>query len=626
MKKIFHIIVAAVFFTACQDVLDKKPLDIISDAVVWNDPVLIEAYIAQQYEFTPILVQDAMECIRWWRLSAVSAAPDFNTAMYMSDKLGGQLATSVLAEGKAGFCPSGAEAYKISGLQIGGAPPLEYWELPYKTIRNLNEFIERVPNSPMDPAIAKLRIAEARFLRAFNYFAMVRRYGGVPLVTKVAKLDDPYEILYPKRDSEKAIYDFIISEMDDIAEVLSETVDYGRPTKEAVLAMKSRVALYAGSIAQFGTVQLDGLLGFPSGEAHSYYRKAYDAANEIIKGGKHYLYDVNPDKVQNFKDLFIVKRNPEMIFVKQHEWTDFYNGGNGWSWNFLQSPQPGGVWGIGNGLAPYLETVEAFEYVDGRSGKLDRQAIQQGEWYLDDIFGEKDPRFYASVWMQDTPWKISPTGKVEFHFGLLEDGKIIDDPNGSSKDGKVRARGYQNYQNTGFGVMKLIDESRPASADQGQDGQDYPVFRYGEILLNFAEAAFELGETGEAFRAVNEIRKRAGIFELNSITREQIRHEREVELAFEGHRYWDLRRWRIAEDVLTRHYSGLKYILDYESVKNNYDDDPSTPTTTPKYRLVVVEKIDGEPGIHFPAHNYYFPINLSRTAANPNLIENPGYQ
>lgn len=621
MKGISYVFLATVsFITACQDVLDKKPLDIISDAVVWNDPVLIEAYIAQQYDFTPVLVQDATECVSGWYLSAVSGTNDFNLAMYRSDKMGGQLATTALAEGVAVFVPSGAEAYKWSGINIDGAPPLEYWELPYKTIRNLNEFLERVPDSPMDPSIAKLRMAEARFLRAFNYFAMVRRYGGVPLVTKVAHLDDPEEILYPKRNSEKEIYDFIISEMDDIEDDLVGTVDYGRPTRETALAMKCRVALYAASIAQFGTVQLNGLLGFPAGESESYYQKAYDAANEIIRGNKHCLYNEDTDKVENFKNIFLKKRNPEMIFVKQHTWTDFYSGGNGFSWNFLLAPVPN-AWGIGNGIAPYLEVAEAFEYVDGRSGKLNRAEIQKGLWYLNDIFGGKDPRFYASMWMQDTPWRLSESGKVEFYRGLIVGDKIINSP-GEGYEG-VPSQGTQTYPSTGLGVMKLVDESQPMSADQGRDGQDYPIFRFGEVLLNFAEAAFELGRTTDALWAVNEIRKRAGLFELDNITREQIRHERQVELAFEGHRYWDLRRWRIAEKELTGHGSGLRYILDYESIKGNLNN-PDNPTT-PKYRIEVTEQ-DGATGMNFLPHNYYFPITLSRTSANRNLVENPGYK
>jgi hypothetical protein len=115
----------------------------------------------------------------------------------------------------------------------------------------------------------------------------------------------------------------------------------------------------------------------------------------------------------------------------------------------------------------------------------------------------------------------------------------------------------------------------------------------------------------DALRAVNQIRERAGIAMQNSIDREKIRHERKVELAFENHRYWDLRRWREAETKLTRSFSGLQYILDYN---------------TKKFKIVVVDDVDGTTNPpHFYARNYYFPITKARIGANPNLVENPGY-
>ena len=130
-------------------------------------------------------------------------------------------------------------------------------------------------------------MAEARFLRAFNYFAMVKRYGAVPLITVLQNMDDPKEELYVKRTPEKDVYDFILSEMDDIINnnYLPDVADSktGRPTKYVALALKSRAALYAGSIAQFGKVQLEGLLGIPSSEAEGYYLQSYLASKEIKK-------------------------------------------------------------------------------------------------------------------------------------------------------------------------------------------------------------------------------------------------------------------------------------------------------------------------------------------------------
>ncbi|MGN1216293.1 MAG: RagB/SusD family nutrient uptake outer membrane protein, partial [Candidatus Cryptobacteroides sp.] len=137
-----------------------------------------------------------------------------------------------------------------------------------------------------------------------------------------------------------------------------------------------------------------------------------------------------------------------------------------------------------------------------------------------------------------------------------------------------------------------------------------------EVLLNYAEAQFELGNTGEALAAINQIRDRAGVAPMESIDREKIRHEREIELCFENHRYWDLRRWRTAEEKLNGPHTGLNYILDWESYKAG----------DPRFWLEVKDRIDDQiQDPTFPSNNYYMPIGDATVALNPNIVENPGY-
>jgi hypothetical protein len=160
--------------------------------------------------------------------------------------------------------------------------------------------------------------------------------------------------------------------------------------------------------------------------------------------------------------------------------------------------------------------------------------------------------------------------------------------------------------------MKYLD---PAADNKnawfGASTTDYQIFRYAEILLNYAEAAFELGDDAAALDAVNQIRDRAGVAQLGSIDREKIRHERMIELAFENHRYWDLRRWREAGTKLSRSFSGLQYVLDYASKQ---------------FKVEVVDEVDGEiRRPQFYTRNYYFPITIARRGVNPNLVENPDY-
>ncbi|MDR2232634.1 MAG: RagB/SusD family nutrient uptake outer membrane protein [Tannerella sp.] len=240
----YLIITCFISLTACIDsVLDKRPLDIISEDVVWNDPNLVDSYIAGLYAQMYIFRFDAVSPAQgsWEQRS------EHLNITNVSDEVG----RAVWFDYTGGF--------KTGSLTISGGL-LEWWDNAYSIIRNLNKLLENLPNSVNEPDFIESRVAEARFLRAFNYFALVKRYGGVPLITKEIPIDAPDEELYPIRDSEQKIYDFIISEMDAIEESVKSFNTYGRVSQGAVLALKSRAALYAGSIAQFGTVQLNGLL------------------------------------------------------------------------------------------------------------------------------------------------------------------------------------------------------------------------------------------------------------------------------------------------------------------------------------------------------------------------------
>lgn len=590
MKKIFFYVVLLGMLASCAKILDKEPLDIITDGAVWNDEILIDAYLAQAYSECYVLTNEVPSNEQYFN-DGWTAWSFINT---ISDEAKSQYS-------------SWTWSWKNGGLRIHGGL-LEWWEASYSVIRKLNELIERLPGSAISEEFKAKRIAEARFLRAFNYFSMVKRYGGVPLITKAQNIDDPIEELYPSRQSEQIIYDFVLSELDDIAKQLPARNERGRPGKYAALALQSRAALYAASIAQFGDIQLEGLLGIPQSLAKSYYQKAYDVSREIITEGGFSLYNKNPDKVLNFRNLFLVKNNSEVIFVRPYEPTDAQAGGNGWSYDFFQCPAPQG-WGAGNQDGAYLEMVEEFEYVDGRPGTLNRELLEQNLWTTDELWQGKDPRFFATIYTQNSRWKGQ---LIDWHFGIVrQDGSIQID---GAYEG-ISAVGTQRISDatgssTFFGVLKYLDESKDNFSNILATGTDWIVFRFGEVLLNYAEAAYALGSTGDAVWAINVIRERAGINDINSIDADIIRHERKVELAFEGHRYWDLRRWRTAEEELSRDFSGLRYILDYP---------------TKKFKLQVLNKIDGESGPKFYPYNYYLPITLGRTGSNPNLIENPGY-
>lgn len=594
MKKIY--IILALFLllgnSCVKDLLDKQPLDIISDDLVWNDEILADSYITNIYSNLDYLCmtegQAPSDRHEMGGGSTTDTWFDINISSELSDEA---RCTMPWLYTWYRFKPGYDKLGETGGL-------FEWWG--YNPIRKMNVFLEKMETSTLSTDFKKAKIAEVRFLRAMSYFEMAKRYGGVPLITKSQSLDTPLADLYVLRNKEIEIYDFVNSEIDailpDLPEIAPQT---GRPTKYVALAVKSESSLYAASIATWGKVQLNGVVGIPVSEAQRFWQASYDASKQIIGSGKFALYNKYPDnKTLNYRSIFLDENNQEVIFSKE------YNGVTavGHGWDCFQSPFGFNSWGIGNNTAPYMDMVDEYENVDGSPSALNKTKYSSGLWSLDEIYGKKDPRFKASIYTEGTPYK----GEIlHFYRGLVKpDGTTTQDAIGStSGQGKSVL-----WCSTGFGTLKYIDESLNMPG-AGESKTDWIIFRYAEILLNFAEAANELGKSGEALVPINQIRERAGILDLTSVDREAIRHERKIELFSENKRYWDLKRWRIATTVLSHSYWGINYYLEPVSGKYKLEFFDADGTNTPRFD----EKI------------YYLPITKGRIANNPSLVENPGY-
>jgi len=594
MKNIIKVLISFLVIatiSCTDDILNKEPLDLISDAAVWDDPILIDAYLAYCYDKVGFINDiKYVENVNpeGWVVNGSRSSFSLTTQTTISDE-----------------CSAGWEWIE-SGLSYqlkkDNSSFHDYWAYPL--VRKLNFFLEQISNTPLEEDYKNARIAEARFLRAFVYFNMVKRYGGVPLITKAQPLDAPDEELFRERDKEEEIYDFILTEIDGFIGNLEDIkFNNGRPTRYAALALKSRAAMYAASIAQNGEVKLDGIVGIPSGRAQEYWNKSYEASSTIINSGTFQLYNQYPgDKVTNYRNIFLDQNNEEVIF------SEIYNGnpGKGHSWDLLNRPFGFHTWGQGGQCALYLEMAEAYDYIDGSPGIIDRQKIENGYlWTMDELYGNKDPRFHASVFTNGSPWE---NDTVWNYKGIITSEGTVIENSYEGIPGWGKSASWRGNA-TPFTVRKYVDpEVNPSWMNESKT--DWIVFRYAEILLNFAEAAYELGKLGEALDAINQIRIRAGIATLGSISREQIRHERRVELAFEAHRYWDVRRWRTAVEDLSVPNSSLRYILDYE---------------TRKFKLRILPNHLGSVPPPFLERHYYMPISVGRISNNPNLVENPGY-
>src|SRR5690606_35035239 len=213
------------------------------------------------------------------------------------------------------------------------------------------------------------------------------------------------------------------------------------------------------------------------------------------------------------------------------------------------------------------------------------------EWGVDELWGNRDPRFKASVFYPESPWQGD---KVYIHSKTIRNGEEL--TAGVAEDGWPYKAENRNTLRTGFMVRKRTNENMTPEAGVISDDTDYIIFRVGEIYLNLAEAAYYLNRQDEALNALNRLRERADMPPKTEITMDIIQNERLVELTFENHSYWDIRRWRIAEDVLDGvRMKGLQYTYNYD---------------TKKYQINIINA-EGVPRI-FQPRNYYLPLGVNR--------------
>lgn len=581
------------FNYSCDDKLDIPPLNILTSDQVFQSQSGILAYLVSLYDVLP--TDDH-------RFTGGDAQ-----LMNSTDEAIGLAWRNITS------IPDGTWSY------------LNWWNYSY--VRNVNDFIAKLSTANLAETEKKTVMGEAKFIRAFYYFGMVKRYGGVPILKEVQNFTgDNFEELQIPRNTEKEVWDFIAADLDEAITLLPEISMSGRANKYTALALKSRAMLYAASIAKYGSVMLDGILGIPLTDANSYWQKAYDAAKIIISSGKYSLYDKNPNKETNFSELFLAASNPEAILTVSYQYPSKTHGYDCWFLPFgYRSPN-----GYGSQMAPSLEMVEQYEYVDGTPGNL-RLNNPDGSpiFYTNatDLFLYKDPRCMATVIVPYAKWRGNT---IDVQAGIYDQGvkweaseptalfnPVTHQPD--NVNGTLRIVGNNGFgagaaekSFTGFYLRKYLNSNmEQARATTTGSDQQFIAIRYAEVLLNYAEAAVELNNIPDAKMAVNQVRARAGIKLLDDpeVTLDRIRHERIVELAFENQRWWDYGRWRISDDILTNFWN--KALLPYWDIQANaYRFETRIASNFPKT---------------FVIRAYYQRIDPNEIVKNPNLVQNPGY-
>ena len=614
MKKTLNILIIVsiiVMLFSCKnqdEFLDKKPLGDYSEDAVWSDPALAQTFVNSMYRNAlgfPFSIERLSDYSDESHFTPDWDVTNFNKSLITSDGL--------------------------LGWEVSWATPhtLHFrWDPLYSNVRRTSIFFSKIKDVPGDAAVISDLKGQAYFLRAWTYFYLTNLYGGVPIITKAYGLTDEFTVA---RNTYDECIKYIVGQCDSAVMNLSDTYSKdGHVTKGAVLALKSRVLLYAASdlhnsaknsVVSSGFSKPD-LLGYVGGDATARWTAAKTAAKAVIDLGKYSLYKPAPattDSVaNNFVELFTSKGTSEDILLQ------FFTPKTDEDWDGYNPALycgPNGYHNWGNNC-PLGDLVDDYEMKDG--SKFDwNNPTHKANPYL-----KRDARFYATVLYEGVQWRKRPDDALKLDpFSKIQVGYVYDAAGKMIKAGlDTRSGPIEDWNGgkTGYYVRKYVDPS----VDPQYVKQDVPFkhIRYAEILLNYAEACIELGQDAEARTYINMVRKRAGQPDLaatltGDALRQAYRHERRIEFAYEDHRFWDVRRWVIG--AAAYHQTSrvdVRYVTTEASVPSYRKADGST------YGAPIFSKADvGGDERAWNNKCYFFPIMRSEMNKNNQLVQNPGY-
>lgn len=555
MKKICLSIVAAILLmTSCnKDILELKPYDQLSDAAIWADLNLVEGYVTENYNSISMGTFGFPES-GWGNYSTVYGywtGAGVDEIYELHDRDGWCMQMDLVVRGE--LSPS-----RLSSLGR--------WAKNYALIRSINNYFEHADAIQGDAAKIARLTSEMHFMRAWNYVHLVKNYGGVPIVTKVFSTSDTE--FNESRNTLDECVKFILEDLDKAIAGLPASFDaanQGRVTKGAAMAAKANFLLWVASP-----------LNNPSND-QAKWKAASDAAKAVIDLGTYSLY-----KPAKYENIFLDRGNSEVILAKYYNST----AAGWWVTNFENTvnrdltPNSYGGWGM---ATPIQNIVDDFEMADGSKFSWSNPA-QAAKPYEN-----RDPRFYATI----------------FHDGMTHRGATVDVFEGG-KDNPIGATVEPtNATQTGYFLRKFVDPAK----DPGKWENECMaiMIRLAEIYLNYAEAQNALGVDAEALKYVNMIRDRAGMPAISgsgTVLRDKIHQERRIELAFEGQRYYDLRRWKTLQQ-------GMGDAIGMKIVKNA--DGTKTYSKKTVQTRIFTEKV------------YWQPIPMTEIQKNAKLTQNPGY-
>ncbi|WP_270089461.1 RagB/SusD family nutrient uptake outer membrane protein [Sphingobacterium sp. SYP-B4668] len=543
------IISSSILHASCSDFLDRLPQDEIVDQTFWKTQEQLEMAV---------------------------------TGIYSRVKAKNFVDMENLAENT--MWPTTTEYKDIgSGVFPVTQPTVDAeWRNMFRDIRECNAFLENYKQATeSDPGAVERLAAEVRTIRALGYSFLTSFYGDVPLITKTLNPSD--EEVYGTRTPQKEVVDFLLKELDDAAAVLPKEIpsgkNLGRVSKGTALALKARIAL-----------------------AYGRYEVAELAAKAVMDLGIYQLYS-NGDPKTSYQELFTRKgklaegKNKETLFARMHKADVIMH-------NLSREIQ------VPDQFARFVPTrslVESYLCADGLP--IDKSPLYKDDTYTD-IFENRDPRLKQTILVPGDTW------------GGRYDGR----PTASNPDPSVfmtpkfSQDGRGSVTTTGYYYKKYAEPT--AIPNYNRDDNDIHHIRFAEVLLTYAEARFEQGKLTQADLdiSINLLRNRVGMkpMDLGFLaqhgmdTRTEIRRERRIELVMEGHRYFDVRRWK----------EGERLGKEIEGVRADWFPQLSSSTFRKNeegYLVVQWNRRFEDP------KNYLWPVPQPQIDRNPNLTQNPGW-
>jgi hypothetical protein len=617
MKKIN--IIFALFFlfvlSGCNDdFLNTQPQTEITADALWKESSLAEAYIYDIY-FT---FQDA-------GFTEELQASATDEAMFTHGREFRETNAGAVTDVNLGW---------FSKTQSG-----HQWERMYKNIRSCNDFIENVDNAEFDQRYKTQLKGEAYFLRAYFFHRLTRGFGGIPLQLKLTQLTDgDFSI---ERSSYNDCVDQILSDIANAAELLKDrtfaNTQKGRATLAAVLALKVRVLTDAASdlhdeatatakVPLFASYPNKELIFYTKGSREDRWRAAKEAAKALMDnpmghglspyGGE----DLSPDDKAQAIWEFFSKESEESIFSRYFIDT---KDESGTKMPLFNGPSGYHAWG---GNTPVQDLVDAYAMADGSKFDWNNPEHKAAP------YKNREPRFYASIMHDGMKWIQRPADyAVNEPTGTIQTGYYQTDPAQSKSDYypgmDTRTGGGENWNATytGYYLKKFIN---PAYGDhRNKINCLFPFIRYTEVVMCYVEACIGLNELDEAKTYLNILRRRAGLPNVTTSDRSELtkiyQNERRLELLFEEHRYWDIRRWLVGKES-----PGLNSLYGIEVTaklkpgvgkQERYEHDESRWD----YTYTVIPVI--EEGRTWVDKCYFLPIHRDEMNRNLNLKQNPGY-